>query len=395
MAIQEEELKTILQSETPETDVVDIGSLEQIASTQKQLSQVKESLGSIIDSMAQNQSYVTRAANFWGELATWQKFAGGIILTAPTLAAGIIAPLGVIFAISGVTVVTYTTSSIILDDHHRYNVDIANRLKTGVFGLADVLEVTISALDTIRAKFAEEIDKFKTQNLKLTDNIYLLTEQMESLSNQVEVFVETEKLLRITKEELEKTTETLRGSIEQQTQLIEKNQKELEKVKHQYERSQSQLSEKIIELSTVRTSLSLEVEKAKKVASTLQGTVHTLAGAVIEDTNQRDAFKSRLDSFLTNKEVSFDQVADRICNAERELATVKDELKRSNERHTELLDRHEQQVLRLERINDAVVEEQLKPNTKLTELLNANGFYGIKRTAVPAHLEPPKQSRTL
>lgn len=405
MAIHEEELKKILQSEPPksaepdsiqpiaappteiilqaeqpEIDFVNIGSLEHIADSQKQLSEVKKGLSNIIETMANNHSLVSRAAIFWGGLPLWQKIAGGVVVTGPTLAAAVIAHVGILFAISSVTAATYTGCGIVLDDHHRYTVNIADRLKTGIFSLADVLEITISQLEVIRVKFTEEIDKFKTENLKLTENVLYLTEQIESLSNQVELFVETEKLLRTTKDELEQRNEELKKTVGEHDLLIEKNQTELDKVKHAYEVSQTQLSEKIIELGTVRVSLGLEVEKARKVATTLQGTVQALAGTVIEDAKQRDVFQERLDGFLSDEKKSFDTVADRICQAEKELALVKEELKQSNERHQELLERQELQTDRLERINDAVLAAaQFKPNARLAQLLVTGGFYSLKK----------------
>ncbi len=379
MAISEIELNTILSAEPPPSDSVDASSLEQIATTQKQLSQVKESLGDIIDSIAQNQSMVTKAASFWAKLSMLERVAFGAVFTGPTLAAGAIAHIGILLAISGVTLVSYTAGGIVLDDHNRYNEKIAERLKAGIFGLADVLEVTISALDTIRIKFNEEINKFKEQNLKLTENVFQLTEQVENLTDQVEVFIATETMLRTTKDELEKVIADLHSSVDQNSEQINHSQKELDKVKKDYEKSQTQLSEKIVELSTVRTTLGLEVEKAKKVASTLQGTVQTLAGSVIDNDKQRDAFQTRLNSFLNNKEASFDQVADRVCQAEKELAQVKEELKQSNERYKELLDRQEKQVERLEKIESAVIEEQLKPNATLGALLNSKGLFGLTR----------------
>lgn len=81
---------------TPE---IESGSLAQIVDTQKQLSQVKESLESIVDSIAENPSLITRAASAWGELPMWQKVTGGLVLTAPTLAVGLFAHIGVLLVI--------------------------------------------------------------------------------------------------------------------------------------------------------------------------------------------------------------------------------------------------------------------------------------------------------
>ncbi|HIF0302623.1 TPA: hypothetical protein ACXYLJ_002929 [Legionella pneumophila] len=82
----------------------------------------------------------------------------------------------------------------------------------------------------------------------------------------------------------------------------------------------------------------------------------------------------------TNKEKSFDQVAERICEAERKLSVVTKQLEESNQRYRKLLDRQEQQIIRLEQIDVDQPEEvqelfdDVKPSV--------NGFYAIKK-------EPP------
>lgn len=401
MATNETELQVLIQSDNnsiittegsestlkdPETSTAtpenETDSLKKIVHTQKQLSQVKESLGSIVDSIAENPSLFTRAATAWGELPMWQKVTGGIVLTGPTLAVGLFAHIGVLLVIGGVTGIAYTASGIVLDDHHTCNVNIAKRLKEGIFGLADVLQITIEALDAIRKMFAEEIEKFKNENIRLTDNIDRLGNEVESLSTQVELYIETEKILRETKEELEKTAKKLQESATKQTELLEENQKTLSRIRKDYEKSQLQLAEKVVELHEVKVSLGLEVQKAKTVAKTLEGTVQTLTGTVIADEEQRDSFQKKLDGFLNNKQLGFDQVAERICKAEEELRVVKEELKKSNERYEKLLSRQEEQVERLEQLGlhklvlQVVNKENIKPSNEPVSLgLHSHGIY--------------------
>ena len=359
--VMQEEQSILLRSEMSEAFETDSDSIENILLAQTQLAQVKESLGIIIDTLAQNQSRLSRAAYYWGELPLWQKIAGGVALISPSLVVGIAAQISALLVISGVTVLAYTASGVILDDHYHYNVDISDRLKAGIFTLVDVLQITISALDVIRQKLASEIKKFKVENLKLTANVIVLGEQIEILAAQAEIFIATERLMRATQTDLEITAQSFRVS---------------------YEHSQFQLSEKIIELGTVRVSMGLEVDKVKKIAATLQGAVQTLSGTVIEDTEQRLAFQDKLDTFLSDKAVSFDQVTERICHAEQELLMVKVELKRSNEIYQELLERHERQVVRLEHLDFQMASEHFIPQVPLGQLLKSIGFYAIDKTSI-------------
>ncbi|MCW8472111.1 hypothetical protein OQJ19_15875 [Fluoribacter gormanii] len=384
----------LLNPNSPESD---LDSLQSIALTQEHLAQVKKSLGAIVDSLQDNPSLISRAAAFWGELPLWQRIIGGVAISGPTLIIGAAAHIGFLVTISGVSALAYTTSGIVLDDHHYHTKNIAQKLKEGIFGVAEILELTIGALDSIRKKLAVEIDKFKEENEKLAKNISRLNEEVETLSAQVEVYVETEKLLRKTKDELEKTAASLKLDAEKQNKQFETTQKELLKARDEHSRSLVLLSEKTSELAEVRISMGAEVEKAKKIASTLEGTVRILSSATIADASQRHAFQEKLNSFLENKAASFDQVADRIGKAESELSEVKSELKASTERFNKLLELQEKQLQRLQGLDkrvDASTHPEMYPakndeQAKSDGLLSKLGFMALPQLWPIGNASPP------
>lgn len=383
----------------PHSSENDLDSLQSIALTQEHLAQVKKSLGAIVDSLQDNPSLISRAAAFWGELPLWQRIIGGVAISGPTLIIGAAAHIGFLVTISGVSALAYTTSSIVLDDHHYHTKNIAQKLKEGIFGVAEILELTIGALDSIRKKLAVEIDKFKEENEKLATNITRLNEEVETLSAQVEVYIETEKLLRKNKEDLEKIAASLKLDVEKQSVQFEASQKELEKVRDLHTRSLLLLSQKTSELTEVRLSMGVEVDKAKHIAMILEGTVKNLTNAAINDSNQRQAFHDKLNDFLTDKTSSFDQVAERINKAESELSEVKSELKASTERFNKLLELQEKQLQRLQGLDrriDSSVHPELHP-AKGDEQLKHEGLlskFGIMAQIWPMNgsTQPPKQN---
>lgn len=361
---------------------VDLESLKKITSVKEDLLKVKGTLVGIVDTMADDPSMITRWSKSWGELPLWQKILGGVALSGPAVAAGLFAHVAALMVIGGVTGVAYTASGIILDDHHVHNVNIAQRLKQGVSDLADLLMLTINALEKIASDLRVEIEKFAIENTKLADSVTELQSEVESLSNQVELFIKTQDLLRETRNDLEKTAESLKTSVVEQTELLNKNQLMLEQVKVDYEKNEKQLSAKIAELLSVRKAMDLEVERAKLVANTLEGTVLSLTGTVIKDGEQRVQFQENLDKFLKDKEGGFDKVATRICAAEAELEQVKNQLSDSTKRYKELLDRQEEQVTRLEQLDKELGTENIPPKSNRTNTattntkgLHQNGFY--------------------
>lgn len=357
-------------------------TLEHIIETKEKISQVKDSLGSIIDTMAQNPSLFNQAATYYGELPLWKKLVIGVGLSVPTLAVGVFAEIGVLLVISGVTVVAYTATGIVLEDHHHCNVNIADRLKKGIISLADVLELTIKALDSIGEKLAEEVEKFKLENMKLAENVSELTYQVESLSSQVEIFIEIERLLRQTKEDLEESTAILKQSSVDQASLLKQNQEELAKVTRQYKLSQMQLSEKVTELKGVRILMDQEIEKVSKLSITLESTVSTLSKVVIEDSNDRKAFQKKLQKFLGDNEADFIKVLTSLRDTGEGLHQGKEEFERANQRYNELLSKQEELIGRLEIIDKKIATEHALPKESMASLLNLNGIYANKSLPV-------------
>lgn len=372
----QENLEVVAVTSTPEDSFQESSALETILLSQKHLDQIKTSLGAIIDTMQENESFFSRAANFWGKLPLWQKIIGGVVMSVPTLAAGIAAHLSALLVISGVTVLGYTASSIVLDDHHSNIQNFADRLKEGIFKLADILQITINALDRVRENLAKEIEKFRQQNLAFQKNITNLHTEVEMLTDQVDLLSDTEKLLRASKDELERTTANLKSTLKNNEKLLKTYEQELTQIRKEYAQNQLQLSEKVHELNEVRHTLNQEVKKAKVLIDTLQGTVSSLVNSHLEDETHRQAFQNRLKNFLCDEQASFASIADRICKAEEELVLVKEELKQSNERYSLLLSWQEQQVTRLEKIQMRPVPS---PETDRQSCLTQVGLYAVKK----------------
>ncbi|RUR07593.1 LegC2/C7 family Dot/Icm T4SS effector [Legionella sp. km772] len=329
----------------------EIDNLAEIIKTRDNIAKVKESLNKIIDSIADNPSLVTRASNAWGEWATWQKVGTGLALTVPALLSGAAAGIGSLLILGGATGVVYTTTGIILEDHHACNENIKQRLKEGISSIADILELTIVALDNIRLRLAEEIGKFKEENFKLARLVSNLQDQVTTLSIHIEILEETETFLRGTKDKLQKDIEELKKSTEQQDVLLKKKQAELVQVTSDYQKTQAQLDKRIEELRVVREEMSIEITKTQKVSVVLQKAVHTLSGQVLEEQTQKQLFQRKLESLMTDKEADASKLLERMSTTHRELEGAKEDLRANNARNSELLAKQGELVKRLEKID--------------------------------------------
>lgn len=385
MSTPEQQLIQLINNDCPTTSYDTqqaLVSLNQITETQTKLKTVEENLKTIFDTMADNPSIFSQASEIWGGLPLWQKIAGGLALTVPTLAIGIFGNVTALLAISGVTVIAYTATGIILDDHNNCNGQMLERLRNGIFSLADILTITINALEVIRKQFAIAIEQFITENLKLTENVERLSTNVNSLTTNVEDLIEVEIALRTTKEELESKIKSLDQSVTEQATLLEKTQMELDIVRKEYEQGLLDLSEKTVELKMVRTSMEHEIEKTKAISNTLVATMSTLTGTVCADKDKRKMLNDRLEHFMTNSEESFDKIAVRISDAERERDAAQERLEETTKRYQELLKSHETQVVRLERIDSKLQAENITLKRTLAGQFS-QGFFSNKDTTIP------------
>lgn len=378
---EEEQVDVPMDLDSVKSEETEKSSLEQIVETQQNITRVKTCLTNIIDTMAENPSLISRAANYFGEMPLWQRILIGAGLSVPTLALGVFAEVGVLLVLSGATIVAYTATGIVLDDHHIRNINTTERLKVGVISLADMLELAIKGLERTSKKLEQEVNKFREENLKLSQHVSSLADKMESLQAHLEIFIETEKLLRESKESLENTVLQLQSSVEDQSELLQLNQKRLAKVTQEYNQSQQQLAMKVGELDKVKESMTIEVEKVKVLSTILQGTVSTLAGSVAGDKEHRKEFRDKLDDMLANKENDFAKAFASMSETQSELILVKDELKQNNDYYTDLIGRQEKQIARLDELYNKVSAQNFPEKTPLLvkEVLPVRDILPVKR----------------
>ncbi|KTD72450.1 LegC2/C7 family Dot/Icm T4SS effector [Legionella tucsonensis] len=399
MAINEEELqqlieidtpKAAVQEELPKTSVEEMQNqlqrintdteqdkLQKITITKEIFEQIRKSLQETVKSMEKNPSIFSRAAEYWGELPLWQKIIGGVALTVPTLIIGIVAHIGFLLAICGVTAVTYTAGGLILDDHHKCSTSAVESLQKGILGLADLLELTINALDIIRQQLAVEIQKFVKENARLAENIESLSLQIDAIDKQVMATSKVNAALGETKDGLVVVSDSLKEGVTQHADFLKQNQEKLDRITEAYSSSQKELAEKVLEVQKVRTELGEDLTRAKSMIDTLHSTISQLSTTAIGNEEQRRAFQEKLDVFINNKEASFLLIADRICEAERKLVLTQKELDQTTSRLQELLKVQEAHIDTLKTLS--TTKDQAPQIIPVGGSLTKNGLYAVKK----------------
>lgn len=323
---------------SPYSDIEnDAKRLKALLADKDGLVKVKESFCAVIDSMHDNPSLITRCAEYWGKLPMWQKVGGGVVITIPTLTIGLAAHIGILLAFSGFTVIAYSAGGIALDDHYASNKNMADKLKKGILGLADILVALINQLHSICDSLRQENNRFHCENELLAETRSSLQETVATLTTQAENYILISDFLKKEQLKLEKTNITL-----------DHTATELEAVKSELAKNQSLLAAKIGELERVRVEMSLDLDNARQTASILNSTVNALALKSITSDEQRQEFQEKIQLIMDGKMEQFGEVAERLSATEEQLAIAKNELEQKNNYYAGLLERYEQLIERQE-----------------------------------------------
>ncbi|KTD69420.1 inclusion membrane protein A [Legionella steelei] len=366
-ATVEDTPEQIIRSKLKVVNETEQDKLVKITITKEIFEQIRKSLQDTVKSLEKNPSMFSRAAEYWGELPLWQKIIGGVALTVPTLILGIVAHIGFLLAICGVTALTYAAGGIILDDHHKCSTSAVESLQKGILGLADLLELTINALDIIRQQLAIEIKKFTEENAKFKAYIEELSKKIDAIDKQVMATARINDTLTETKDGLVEVSGALKEGVERQSDLMQQNQEKLDRITEGYRTAQEELVQKVREVKQVRHELGQDLDRAKAMIDSLHTAITKLSVDAIGNEEQRKAFQEKLDIFIKNKEVSFLLIADRICEAERRLAIVQKELERSNDRYQELLKVQERHIDTLKSMSSQASADQAPSQAKLQD----------------------------
>ena len=388
------QIKAIFDQSSAIIDVENVNkSLKEVQETQKGVSEIKTLINSIIDNMAKNQSMLTRAALMWGKVPLWQKIGLGTVLIAPTLILGIALQIYILIAISALTLIAYIPSSVVLDNHYNHDEQITDRLKEGMEGLAQSLVNLIHSMENLSVQLAGEIEQFQQENERLTAAICNLSEQVSILTNEAEELKKTEQSLRYIQQSLEKTDQDLKLTLEEKTRVNEQIKVEITQVTQAFEKNQRELSQKTLELNQVQLEMGQQLKNLNTVAQSLQSVVETYADQTIKNEQDRAIFQSRLTAFVTDREKSVEEVAQRIQKRNEELLIVQDKFERLQEKYQALLKRQGNEIQRLEQEIPSKKSSKpvsVKPTNGQTEEKPMKHAHHIKNLGLHAEKKKPR-----
>jgi hypothetical protein len=200
-------------------------NIEKAKATHELFKKIKENLLLTIKSMENHPSMFSRAAEFWASIPKWQKILAGVLFAVPTVLLGIVAHLWLFLTVCIIATVLYAVSAIILDDHHNCNTNSGANLSKGILSLADYLEQTINALNSVCDTLTEEADEFHIENEKLKQSVININTQMDLLIKQIHAAAGLVGDLSIDSENRQQLTSSLLKAVEEKFSVLEELKK--------------------------------------------------------------------------------------------------------------------------------------------------------------------------
>ncbi len=353
--------------------------IEEILKTHKKLIKIKDALNDIIDSMINQPSLLSQAAKYWSEIPLWQKIGVGILLIAPALLIGLFVHVAVLTTLSVVTLLAYTASSYLLDDHFTDHSLSLDKLKKGIASLADLLSSMVELLDLLNKQLAEEVCRFKDNNALLSNQVDALDAEIDELNHKIEQMSEAQQKLHQIQVDLENESLQLKKDNREQSNLLQQTEAHLHQVINEHHLNQIELSTQIIELTEAKEKIEVELEKLRQFAMTLQKLNDQLISTLSMSKEQQINFMERINEFVSDKEKTLEHVIGTFCKNTDALSQTKDEYKLSIERHKRLVDHYEQLVKRFQEI---VIDKEQKvavsePQKGTAKALSQFGLYSV------------------
>ncbi len=365
----EAEIKALLN----EAQTGDKASIQKIVITKEIFKKIKDALHDTIASMEQNPSYLSRASKFWGQFALWKKILIGIAITIPTLTLGIVFHLWFLLAICGVTAIIYTGATILFHNHQKCQTNATEHLEQGVFGLADLLELTITALDSIREQLAAEVNKFSEENMTLQKSSEAFKEQNKQLAIELDATATLVCELQLIKNNLESTSSELEIETTKLTALLTASEKAQEQTMQAYKEAVIKLEEQSIVLANKQAQLQESLEEAGKLTTVLGEVTAGMSSLVINNEGERARFNESMQQLLQNKE-STAEIFTSICQTKKQLEVTQKLLAANNTHYESLLETHRSQIEELQTILKQLPTTQSPP--PYAPLLATLGMYG-------------------
>lgn len=322
-----------------------------------ELEGIKKQLSDMIDVMAECHSLFAAAARYWGELPLWQKIVGGLVVTVPTLLLGVLTMIGAIITFSICSLFVYAGLGYILDNHFASTSTTTAGLKTGVFGLADLLGTVVQSLQEIKKHMGEGVETLGNHNVALGNNVTNFEGKIGEMSEQVKALEGSAEAMAEAKRQLEQASVGLQQTIAEKARVTGEQDQFLNNTRSQLDKSLKDIASKFDSFASDEKKLKAHIEQLKLVNNSFSGIVAAFNNSMGLDEAKKAEFMAKIEEMLSCKSIGLETFSNRLAEQQREidsltqqLASVTDDLNRALATHNEVADKNTRNADRFERL---------------------------------------------
>lgn len=196
------------------------------------------------------------------------------------------------------------------------------------------------------------VQSMQQKNEWLRVQLEALSQQNELLTQQVTTLAAVQKELLTTKTQMQQVITTLEKQITTQGAALTTSQQQLKIALNDYITTRKTLDATVKQLVLVKNEMTQEMEHLKNTRSMLAKTIIKLSEAVSSDEKNKEDFLTQLKQTIQQKEDNFAQIAQGVVHFNQCLTTLSSEFKICITRHKHLLDLQEQNIQRLDLLNN-------------------------------------------
>jgi DNA repair exonuclease SbcCD ATPase subunit len=337
-----------LPTDFPSTE----GSENQLKSREDELSKIQKDIDTLIESIANNPSVLSRVSRYWGNISLWKKIITGVALTVPLLLIGLFFQQITCVILSITIALGFAGLGYVFDDHHKQNQHNTLNIKSGVFSLAEGLDLIKNALKRIRDALSDQIGHFTQENTVFEKHVGAIGKEGESLAKQVERLKLSEKKLASTVNGLSDSNQELKKELETQSKLLDESQAELNRARAHYTQSLQELQTEIERLNELNNRFSDDSTNSKAIAQALRQSHKSFLEVMSTDAKTQAGFLGRLDAFINGKDPSLLQLTESVSEANKRCDEYQKRLQSALNECEQLLKRNKGLVSQLETLVD-------------------------------------------
>lgn len=313
---------------------------EEVINSQDRLTHLKKNLDALIDAIDKKPSWFTQATILWAKLSSAQKIAVAIsivLLTTPLFIAGILTHLSILLLAPIYIVAVFFVGAVLLENHNNSLTNTKAQLKQEISTLAELLDSILKELEILNQKLADNINN-------LSAEISVLSTKIDALSKEISVLADEVSNLNTINDNLNSLTQKQEHLLSELT--LTKN--DLNTQNNKLEQKIVTLDEQIAKLEKINGSFETQLNQHQVVVDALRVALTNIVESTGADEIKKQVFVEKLETFITDKEASFDSIFERICKAEEQLAattteleTLENRFRKNNEHYETLLKQHD------------------------------------------------------